>query len=109
MAIVTNYICDVSGKSSTDKRNFIDVIVTAKADPSGYCYGAHTMTISKLIHKETAAKLKLLPIDRGDKEDETIPTPTFESQIATLLRDFVQELAYESGGEAAAEYMHRHG
>lgn len=109
MAIVTNYICDVSGKSSTDKTDFITVTINCVADPSGYYYGCHTMAISKLIHKETAAKLKLLPINHGAKEDETTPTPTFESQINTLLRDFVQEIAYESGGEAAAEYMSNRG
>ena len=107
MAIVTNYICDVSGKSSTDKTEFITVTINCVADPDSY--QRSKMSIEKLIHKETAAKLKLLPITLRTKEDETIPTPTFESQIAALLRDYVQEIAYESGGDAAAEYMSNRG
>ena len=103
MAIVTNYICDVSGKSSTDKKDFITVTINCVADPTSYPRQL-LVSIEKLLHKETAAKLKLLPISHGDKEDKTIPTPTIESQIATLLRDFVQEIAYES-----TEYMSNRG
>lgn len=98
MAIVTTYICDISGKQGVQE-DFFEVKLTAT--PSGKAnayYGQHVQT--KLVHKEVAEKLHLCVL-----KDNTNPEPTFESKLSALLKDYVEEIAYEAGQEAASSYM----
>lgn len=96
MGKVVNYICDVSGVTGTDENEFIEIKIhsTDQKAPSYY----RTYTITKLVHRDVASKLKLLS---PTKESEVIPEPTFESKLVTLLRDYIQDVAYESGADAA--------
>lgn len=96
MAIITNYVCDVSGKQG-NKEDFFEVKVVAT--PSGQSAYYTTQIINKIIHKDVAEKLHLLKINDPVKN----PEPTLESKLAILLKEYVTEIAYEAGGEAGSE------
>lgn len=101
MGIVTNYICDCSGKSSTNKADFIEVkIVADNSNVPGLHYSQRTMNITKLIHIDVARKLNLVHLV---KDEVAQPEPTLESKLFVLLKDYITDVAYEAGGEAGAE------
>ena len=93
MAIVTTYICDISGKQG-DKKDFVRVEVQSTCeDTAGYQYGSHTKRINKVVHYEVALKLGLINPRRNDVAPEA--TPTFESQLSSLLKDYIADLVYD--------------
>lgn len=103
MAIVTTYVCDVSGKASQDKTDFVEVTINAHEFHSigagtAYVKQDTKKTQTKFIHKDVAGKLALLNPAKGE---DAQPEPTFESKLATLLKDYIEEIAYEAGAEAA--------
>jgi hypothetical protein len=97
MAIITTYVCDVSGVTGA-KEDFVDVQIRANKTYGGNSYD--TVIINKVIHKDVALKLNLVK----DKVELQQPEPTFESKLGVLLREFVEEIAYEAGAEAASNY-----
>lgn len=111
MAIVTTYVCDVSGKASQDKTEFVEVTVSAVGyytvqGTGPYIQQDTKKTQTKFVHKDVAGKLALLNPPKGE---EAQPEPTFESKLATLLREYVEEIAYEAGSEGASNYMSHRG
>lgn len=101
MAVVTTYVCDVSGVSGTDKKDFIDVkIVADSSNVPGLGYQQRQLVINKLLHISVARKLNLVNVANGE---ELQPEVTIESKLVTLMKDFIQEIAYEAGAEAARD------
>lgn len=94
MAIVTTYICDISGKQGNEE-DFVSIKIesttTAKMKVGGFVSSYDKIIIMKLVHKEVAEKLKLLP--NSPTKEET-PTPTFESQLSVLLKDYIADVVY---------------
>ena len=102
MAIVTTYVCDVTGRHGTDKADFINVKITAdNTHVKGLGYSQRTLEVSKLVHIDIARTLNLV---HSTVAEAILPEVTFESKLTTLLRDFVEEIAYEAGQEAASNY-----
>jgi hypothetical protein len=103
MAIVTTYVCDVSGKASQDKVDFVEVTISAHEfyylGSAPYIKNDTKKAQTKFIHKDVAGKLALLNPAKGA---DAQPEPTFESKLATLLKDYIEEIAYEAGDEAAS-------
>jgi len=95
MAIITTYVCDVSGKQGA-KEEFVKVSISSQTNLSD---SYHTKkTIEKVVHMDVARKLNLL----NEKTAEPQPEPTLESKLVTLLKDFVSDIAYEAASEAAS-------
>lgn len=94
MAIITTYVCDVSGKQDIQE-NFFDIRVTAV--PSGKTGYYQSVVMNKLIHKDVAEKLHLVI-----KKDNPNPEPTLESKLTSILKEYIDEVAYEAGSEAAS-------
>lgn len=97
MGIITTYICDVSGKQGTSEE-FVEVtIAITKAD---YRSSINAKPIiKKLVHIDVATKLHLiLPA----KDAETTPEPTLESKLTTLLKEYVDTIAYEAVEQAVS-------
>ena len=98
MAIVTTYICDISGKQGVQE-DFFDIEISClPCGKNRTQYGATTQ--KKLVHKEVAEKLHLRTI-----KDNPNPEPTFESKLSALLKEYVEDIAYEAGQEAASSYL----
>lgn len=113
MAVITTYVCDITGHSSQDKSDFVEVTITSKSyskpttsstygvDKDGYTWAAGK-AVTKFISKEAAVKLHLgayLP----KPEENPNPVPSFESQIATLIRDYVTEIAVDEAVSAVTQ------
>lgn len=94
MSIIITYVCDVSGVQGHNRQDFCNVTIAANVFDRDYY-----KTITKVIHKDVALKLHLIKV----KEEEKQPEPTLESKLMVLLKDYIQEIAYEAGGEAGAE------
>ena len=93
MAVVTTYVCDVTGFSSNNEKEFISVGLKTyyKEHP---VYNKRDLDINRLVHLPVAKKLGLVhPITDEDKE---VATPTFESQLSILLKSYIDDLVYES-------------
>ena len=109
MAIITTYVCDVTGKSSQDKTEFVEVTISANGFWSNnpgvfFAEGSTKKSTTKFLHKDVAAKLGVLLV----KKDEPVqPEPTFESKLVTLLKDYVEDIAYEFATEACSNYNQR--
>jgi len=88
MAIVTTYVCDVSGVSGTDKKDFVEVRIDTDISKSYY----DRITINKLIHRDVALRLNLVKPQGAEVKQ---PEPTFESKLTTLLTDYIHDLVYE--------------
>jgi hypothetical protein len=97
MAKVINYVCDISGKTSTDPTDFIQVKVEAVTHkPDGTLnpnYLWPTVTIIKLVHKDIATKLNLV---RVPKDAVAEPEVTFESKLALLLKDYIESVVTDA-------------
>lgn len=89
MAIVTTYVCDVSGVTGTDKKDFVEVRIDADLGKASY----DRITINKLIHRDVALKLNLVKPKSDEKQQ---PDPTFESKLTTLLTDYINDLVYDT-------------
>lgn len=107
MAIVVTYICDVTGKTSVRKDDFVDVTITAHGffeySAGGNSFGINNSskkTINKFIHKDVALRLNLIA---PPPKVEPQPEPTLESKLMVLLKEYVHEIAYEAGAEAGSE------
>jgi len=93
MAIVTTYICDISGKQG-DKKDFVNVsLKSVPENTTGYSAYAHTTEIRKLVHYDVAVKLGILNPRSKDEIPEQIPT--FESQLGVLLKDYIADMVYD--------------
>ena len=85
MAIVTTYVCDVSGVSGQDKKDFVEVKMYSDLGKASY----DRVIITKLIHRDVALRLNLVK----PQHDEVVqPEVTFESKLTTLLKDYVADL-----------------
>ncbi len=105
MAVITTFVCDVSGFTSTVKSDFVEVTIqaigyTKSMGDSYYQDSNRKKTTTKLVSKAVADKLNLI---HPAKDVEAQPEPTLESKLLTLMRDYIQEIAYEAGGEAGSE------
>jgi hypothetical protein len=93
MAIVTTYICDISGKQG-DKKEFVTVIINSTPHSNeGYSYQGGSKTIEKLVHYDVALKLGIIDPRKSDVLPEQ--TPTFESQLSVLLKDYIADMVYD--------------
>lgn len=100
MAIITTYVCDVSGKQGNPEEF---VKINLRCDKVAYTSPFHLVTTTeKVIHVDVARKLNLV---HAQKYDEVQPEPTLEIKLLTLLKDYVSEIAYESAGEACSNYQ----
>ena len=93
MAIVTTYICDISGKQGV-REDFVQVNINSLSfDTNAYRYGCHKKDITKLVHYDVALKLGVIE----PKSNDVVPeqTPTFESQLSVLLKDYISDVVYE--------------
>jgi len=97
MAIVTTYVCDVTGKSGIERKDFVDMQISAMHHvPYPHMATGHTIqavTVKKLVHKDVAEKLNLLLPPEQDKSEA--PQVSFESKLKTMLKDYVAELVEE--------------
>jgi hypothetical protein len=90
MAVVTTYVCDVTGKSGTEKTDFVDVEIKAQSyerRSEAYVSALPAKYIKKLVHIDVANKLGLVD---PPKDQPTQPEVTFEGKLKALLEDFVQ-------------------
>lgn len=106
MAIVTTYICDVSGKSGSNKEDFIQVeIISTVYKANNYSQGGYgsdrTTSATKLVSREVALKLNLVP---AKTIEEAQPEVTFESKLTTLLKDYISDLVVD---EVSDQMNHR--
>lgn len=92
MAIVTTYVCDITGKSGTEIKDFIEVTVSSK-DSTRNSWDCQYFT-KKLVHYDVALKLGIVS-NRNNRKEE-VPAPTFESQLTTLLKDYIDDLLTEN-------------
>lgn len=99
MAIVTTYVCDVSGVSGTKKSDFVEVDISAQGfyevnpvNNPGVYSGETRKNVKKLVSRSVAEKLGLT---YPKQKDEVVPEPTFESKLAILLKERMEEIAYE--------------
>jgi hypothetical protein len=97
MAIVTTYVCDVTGKSGANKEDFVTVEIRSNAYFSNNMGASYSQfgakTISKLVHLDIAKKLNLVDTYRGSSTEVTKPPEvSFEGKLKALLEDFVQEI-----------------
>lgn len=93
MAIITTYICDVSGVTG-DRKDFVEVSIGSKyTQPNGY--QGYGNKIEKLVHKDVAVKLGLVDACRYKSDAENPPAITFEGKLKALLEDHVAELVQE--------------
>lgn len=98
MAVVQIYVCDVSGVQGKAE-DFINV--GFNISKQSYQANFHTVTnFTKLVHIDVARKLNLVMPPKGE---EAQPEPTLESKLLVLLKEYIQDIAYEAGGEAGAE------
>jgi hypothetical protein len=88
VAIVTTYVCDVSGVTGQDKKDFVEVRIEADLNKSIY----ERVTINKLVHRDVALKLNLV---KPQGTEVKHPEPTFESKLTTLLTDYLNDLVYD--------------
>lgn len=95
MAIITSYICDVSGKQG-NQEDFFEIKVIATPSGKGSYY--QSCSVHKFIHKDIAEKMHLAVV-----KDNPNPEPTLESKLLVLLKEYITDIAYEAGGEAGAE------
>lgn len=102
MAIITTYVCDATGKQG-EQKDFVKVDIMAQKLVDGYYDKTST---SKFIHIDVARKMNLLVPPKGV---EAQPEPTLESKLLVLLRDYIQDIAYEAGAEAGAEQASHRG
>lgn len=91
MAIVITYVCDVSGKSGTNKNDFVKVNVVGnwEGHPQSYSRGK---SIEKWVSLDIANKMGLVN-PAGDLKPE--PEVTFESKLKLLLEDHVANLVQD--------------
>lgn len=88
MAIVTTYVCDVSGVSGQDRDDFVDVSIITNRSRSSYS----ATTINKLIHRDVALKLNLVTPNRGEEKQ---PDVSFEHQLSTLLTGYIADVVFD--------------
>jgi hypothetical protein len=96
MAVITTYVCDVSGKQG-EQKDFVKVDIMAQKLVDGY---HDKKAINKLVHIDVARKMNLIEPPKGV---EAQPEPTLESKLLVLLKEYIQDIAYEAGGEAGSE------
>lgn len=93
MGIVTTYICDISGKQG-DRKDFVNVVIKSTPENTmGYNAYCASTTITKFVHYDVAVKLGIL--NPRSKDDAPEQVPTFESQLSTLLKDYIADLVYD--------------
>jgi hypothetical protein len=95
MAIITTYVCDVTGKQG-EQKDFVKVDITAQKLVDGY-YDKTSQ--QKLIHIDVARKLNLISPPKGQEAE---PEPTLESKLMVLLKEYISDIAYEAGAETAS-------
>lgn len=95
MAIITTYVCDASGKTGVAE-DFVKVNV--QANKITYQSPFDCNKLEKVIHKDVAAKLGLIQ----GKAIPVEPELTLESKLMALLKQYIDEVAYEAGSEAAS-------
>lgn len=97
MAIVTTYICDISGKQGV-REDFVEVTINGLSfNSNAYYYGFNKKAITKLVHYDVALNLGVIDPKRNDVAPEQ--TPTFESQLSSLLKDYIADLVYDEVAE----------
>jgi hypothetical protein len=96
MAVITTYVCDVSGKQG-EQKDFVNVDIVAQKLVDGYY---DKISIKKLVHIDVARKLNLISPPKGEGAQ---PEPTLESKLLVLLKEYIVDIAYEAGGEAGSE------
>lgn len=89
MGIVTNYVCDVSGKTGTDRSQFVDV--TIKASACGNYY--NKVNIDKIIHIDVAKRLNLVLPEKGETPQ---PEISLEGKLKALLVEYVDQIAADA-------------
>lgn len=100
MPQIITYVCDISGKSSTDRSEFADITLLASYhETPGQPYKT-SYKQEKLIHKDVLVKLGLtLPKPHTEAEEAAAaPAVSFEAQLKSLLRPWVEEVAQEIVG-----------
>ncbi len=90
MAIVTTYICDITGKTG-EKKDFVEVVIRGTYTLTNGC-STNAPEIKKLVHKDIALKLGIIPAKVYDNAATTLPEVTFEGKLKALLEDYVSEL-----------------
>ncbi len=88
MAIVTTYVCDVSGVTGQDKKDFVQIRLDCDMDKPSY----DRIIINKLLHRDVALKLNLVKPQGSEVKQ---PEPTFESKLTLLLTDYISDLVYD--------------
>lgn len=105
MAVVTHYVCDISGKSGVEKFDFIEVSVSALQYKAG-AYANNTVHVKKLVHIDIANRLNLIKIVDGVAEQ---PEVSFEGKLKALLTDYIDEIVADSIGDAVSDALSRRG
>lgn len=108
MPIITTYVCDVTGFSSTKKEDFAEIQISGHYWEDGnQQYKTQLKRIDKMVKKEVAIKLGLaLPNTRMQEEEKRIAeeaqvSVSFEGQLKALLKDWVADIAQEVVDENA--------
>lgn len=92
MATIITYVCDVSGVNGTNKEDFVDVKISSTYyEPFGDSFSGRNFNQPvKLIHKDVAKRLGLLP---PPKSPEEAPAEvTFESKLVALMKEWTEDL-----------------
>ena len=97
MAVITTYVCDVSGISSADKSEFVQVMLQASVfqksihHQGGYKHD-HKPQVIRIVYKDVAVRLGLVNHNEFDIKAVEVPEITFEGKLKALLEDHVTDL-----------------
>ena len=87
MAVITTYVCDVSGVSSNDKKAFIEVSINTTDEAASSC-GLRSHQTKRLVHRDVATRLHIINLQKDVAEK--LPEPTFENKLGVLLRAYIE-------------------
>lgn len=97
MGQITTYVCDVSGKTSNEIKDFVTVNILSNGNfENDSRYGTRYFDVKKLIHRDIAITLGVKP---PDNKDVKIPELSFEDKLKALLTnvysDYLADLVSE--------------
>lgn len=94
MAIVTTYVCDISGASSTEQSDFMRVQITS-SPISGTSY--ETQNKIMFLHNEVATRLGFKKVPRNQEQPKPV---SIEDQLIELIGGIVSDQVHDAVAQA---------
>lgn len=93
MAIVTTYVCDVSGESSTNPDDFFHIRIISKPINGASYQEQHHISY---LHKTVAERLGFKAVPK----DQAPPEVTLEDKLTELVRGIVSDEVHDAVASA---------